>query len=159
LNVSGLQGIVTPESNTYGPVQTLLLLYNKNQVYGPTGPFQVVFARESSTLTVGVQALLNMSGSGTRWSNIDPPLANTPVHASRRENASGTRNTEYVNIQRMFSNPSQFVADDTMTVNQGTGPMLNYVDLEFGAFGYAFVGGIIGDRRANIRVGGYTDHN
>jgi hypothetical protein len=158
LNVPGLKGILTP--GTYGPVQTLLLLYNQNQVYGPTGPFQVVFPRESAMSGVGVQDLLNMSGSRTRWSDIDPTLANTPVHPGRRENPSGTRNTEYTNIQRILpGNPLQFVADDCETINPGTGPMLNFVDLEFGAFGYAFVGGVNGNGRSNIRVGGYIDHN
>jgi hypothetical protein len=161
LNVAGLQGIVTPEPDTYGPVQTMLLLYNKNGVYQPGADsvVQAVFRRESGMSLVGVQDLLNMSGSQTRWSQIDTRLADMPVKPARRENASGTRNTEYVNIQRVFLNPSQFVTDDTMMVQSGTGPMLNYVDLEFGAFGYAFVGGINGNMRANIRVGGYIDHN
>ena len=160
INVPGLKGILTPSS--YGPVQTMLLLYNKNQVYGPTGPFQVVFPRESVMPPfngVGVQDLLNATGGrGARWSDVDPSLAAMPVNPARRENPSGTRNTEYVNIQRILpGNPLRFVADDCDMVNPGTGPMLNFVDLQFGAFGYAFVGGVNGNARANIRVGKYMD--
>jgi hypothetical protein len=158
INVDGLRGILTP--GTYGPVQALLLLHNKNQVYGPTGPFQVVFPRESAMPRVGVQDLLHMRAMPWRWSDIDNRLAGMPVSPARRENTSGTRNTEYVDIQRILpGNPLQFVADDIMHFESGTGPMLGFVNLEFGAFGYAFVGGVNGNNRANIRVGGYTDHN
>ncbi len=150
LNVAGLQGIVTP--GTYGPVQTLLLLYNKNMVYGPLGPDQVVFPRED------VQLLLNSAGARTRWSDIDPLLLPTTVIPARRENTSGTRNTEYTNIQRILpGNPLGFVDDDTPNIAQGTGPMLNFVDLVDASFGYSFVGGVNGNMRANIRVGRYMD--
>lgn len=161
INVPGLQGILTPGG--HGPVQTLLLLYNQNQVYSSLGAFQVVFPRQSGMapfMGVGVQDLLNMKGSQTRWSDIDPRLLAAPVLPARRENTSGTRNTEYTNIQRILpGNPLTFVGDDTMNVASGTGPMLNFVDLEFGAFGYAFVGGVNGNNRANIRVGEYMDSN
>jgi hypothetical protein len=162
INVAGLQGIVTPE--TYGPVQTLLLLYNKNQVYGPLGAFQVVLPRESGMPPfngVGVQDVLNMRGSQTRWSDIDPRLLPAPVIPARLGNPSGTRLTEYTNIQRILpGSPVQFVADDAMNVAQGTGSMLDFVDLTFpegNPFGYAFVSGVIGDNRSNIRVGKYMD--
>jgi hypothetical protein len=161
INVPGLQGILTPAS--HGPVQTLLLLYNQNTVYSTLGAYQVVFPRESGMapfMGVGVQDLLNMNGSQTRWSDIDPRLLAAPVLPACRETTSGTRNTEYTNIQRILpGNPLMFVADDIMNVAHGTGPMLNFVDLEFSAFGYAFVGGVNGDNRSNIRVGGYTDSN
>jgi hypothetical protein len=159
INLAGLQGILTP--GIYGPVQTLLLLYNKNQVYGTLGAFQVVFPRESGMppfLGVGVQDLLNMRGSGTRWSDIDPRLLSAPVLPARLGNPSATRNTEYTSIQRILpGNPLRFVADDTPNIAQGTGPMLNFVDFVDGAFGYAFVGGVNGDNHANIRVGKYMD--
>jgi hypothetical protein len=161
INVPGLQGILTP--GTYGPVQTLLLLYNMNTVYSTLGAYQVVFPRESGTPPfsgVGVRDLLNMNGSQTRWSDIDPRLLAAPVLPARRENTSGTRNTEYVNIQRILpGNPLMFVGDDTTNVASGTGPMLNFVDLEFSAFAYAFVGGVNGNNRSNIRVGMYMDSN
>jgi hypothetical protein len=150
LNVDGLQGILTPSS--YGPVQTLLLLYDKNDVYGPLGPEQIVLTREN------VQALLNTAmGRGLRWKDIDPLLMNTPILPARREDTSGTRNTEVVNIQRILpGNPLRFVVDDVV-VAQGTGPMLNFVDSIAASFGYAFVGGVNGNMRANIRVAGYED--
>jgi hypothetical protein len=155
LNVDGLQGLLTPPG--YGPVQTLLLLYNKNMVYGPLGPEQIVLTRQN------VQSLLNVALGGGRtihWRDIDPLLMNTLVLPARRENQSGTRNTEYTNIQRILpGNPLQFVADDIPNIAQGTGPMLNFVDLIDSAFGYAFVGGVNGDMRANIRVAGYEDSN
>jgi hypothetical protein len=155
LNVDGLQGILTPPG--YGPVQTLLMLYNKNMVYGPLGAEQIVVHRSD------VQSLLNVGmGGGTRihWKDIDPLLMNTLVVPARRENPSGTRNTQYTNIQRVLpGNPLQFVADDIPNIAQGTGPMLNFVDLIDAAFGYSFVGGVNGEMRANIRVAGYEDSN
>jgi hypothetical protein len=152
LNVAGLQGILKPGS--YGPVQTLLLLHNKNMVYGPLGADQLVFTRQN------VQTLLNSSGAGTRWSEINPLLLSTTVIPARRENTSGTRNTEYTNIQRLLpGSPLGFAADDTPNIAQGTGPMLNFVDLVDASFGYSFVGGVNGNMRANIRVGRYMDSN
>ncbi len=150
LNVAGLQGLLTPAS--YGPVQTLLLLYNKDMVYGPLGAYQVAFSRSD------VQTLVNSRGVNTRWSNISPLLLNTTVLPAHRESTSGTRNTEYTNIQRILpGSPLQFVADNGPNIATGTGPMLNFVDLEPAAFGYSFVGGVNGDMRANTRVGGYED--
>jgi hypothetical protein len=150
LNVDGLQGILTP--GTYGPVQTLLLLHNKNMVYGPLGADQIVLPRAE------VQMLLNQSGAGTRWSDIDPLLLPTTILPARRENTSGTRNTEYVDIQRIVPG-NQFVPDDTPNIAQGTGPMLDFVDRIDASFGYAFVGGVNGNMRANIRVAKYMDSN
>jgi hypothetical protein len=152
LNVAGLQGILKP--GTHGPVQTLLLLYSKNMVYGPLGADQLVFTRQE------VQTLLNSSGAGTLWSGIDATLLPTTVVPARRENTSGTRNTEYTNIQRMLpGSPLGFAVDDTPNIAQGTGPMLNFVDQVDSSFGYSFVGGVNGNMRANIRVGRYMDSN
>jgi hypothetical protein len=68
--------------------------------------------------------------------------------------------TEYTNIQRVLpGSPLQFVDDDVLPISQGTGAMLNYVNLIDASFGYSFVGGINGDMRPNIRVGGYEDSN
>jgi hypothetical protein len=154
LNVAGLQGIIRPPSP--GPVQTLLILYNKNMVYGPLGAEQLVLPR------LDVQSLLNvaMGGGRLRWSDIDPTLLNTTVIPARRENTSGTRMTEYTNIQRILPTPPlAFVADDIPNIAQGSGPMLNFVDLVDASFGYQFVGGVNGDMRANIRVARYEDSN
>lgn len=150
LNVAGLKGIV----QATGPIQTLLLLHNKNMVYGATGPHQIVFPRPN------VQMLLNVSlgGMHTPWSDIDPFLLNVNVIPTRRENQSGTRMTEYANIQRVLpGSPLAFVTDDILPISQGTGAMLNVVDTIQSSFGYAFVGGLNGDMRVNIRVGGYED--
>ena len=146
LNVSGLAGILTQGS--YGPVQTLLLLYHDDVYTG--NPFQVVFPRAD------VQTLLSNAGLGTTWSQVDPALKNQAVFPGRRENTSGTRNTEYVDIQRDLVNGG-FVVDDTPQINSGTGPMLNFVDGVSLAFGYAFVGGVNGNSRPHTRVGGYAD--
>jgi hypothetical protein len=146
LNVAGLQGILTPPS--YGPVQTLLLLHHDDVYAG--NPFQVVFPRAD------VQTLLNAAGLGTTWDQIDPALKSMAVAPGRRENQSGTRNTEYVDIQRDVINGG-FVVDDTPQINPGTGPMLNFVDGIPLAFGYAFVGGVNGNNRPHTRVGGYQD--
>jgi hypothetical protein len=150
LNVAGLQGII----QLTGPVQTLLLLHNKNMVYGPLGAEQLVFKRAT------VQRLLNVAlgGTMTYWDDIDPLLQHTLVESARRENPSGTRNTEYTNIQRILpGDPLQFVPDDIPNVAMGTGPMLDFVDNIPASFGYAFVGGVAGDLRPNTRVLGYED--
>jgi hypothetical protein len=162
INVAGLQGILTPQ--TYGPVQTLLLLHNKNQVYGTLGAFQVTFPREAGMPPFngpGVQDLLNRRGSNTRWSQIDNRLLPAPVFPARLVNPSGARLTEYTSIQRMFpANPLRFVEDDIKDVAQNPGFMLDYVDFVDGAFGYAFVvGPLTPNGRANIRVGKYMDHD
>jgi hypothetical protein len=161
LHIENLQGII----EVTGPVQTLLLLYNKNMVYGPLGPEQIVFPRLSQNPPppYGAQALLNKSmggGSRIRWKDIDPLLMDTLVAPARRENQSGTRMTEYTNIQRVLpGSPLQFVEDDIDNIAMGTGAMLNFVNLIDASFGYAFVGGVAGDMRPNIRVGGYEDSN
>jgi hypothetical protein len=163
INVAGLQGILTPGTN--GPVQTLLLLYNKNQVYGELGAFQIVFDRVSGMPPFngpGVQDLLNAtSGRGARWSNIDNRLLAAPVLPARLGNPFGARLTEYTSIQRILpGSPVRFVADDGDLVAQGTSPMLNFVDSvypEGTPFGYAFVSGVNGDNHSNIRVGKYMD--
>ena len=150
LNVDGLQGII----QVTGPVQTLLLLHNKNMVYGPLGPEQLVMSRAN------VQRLLDIAlgGTMTHWNDIDPLLQNTLVLSARRENQSGTRMTEYTNIQRVVGvQDLEFVADDIPNIAQGTGPMLDFVANIDASFGYAFVGGVAGDMRPNIRVLGYQN--
>jgi hypothetical protein len=150
LNVAGLQGII----QITGPVQTLLLLYNKNMVYGPLGAEQIVLSRAN------VQRLLNVAlgGTSTHWSDLDPLLQNTLILSARRENQSGTRNTEYTNIQRVLGvQDLEFVADDIPNIAQGTGPMLDFLASIDASFGYSFVGGVTGDMRPNIRVLGYQN--
>jgi hypothetical protein len=150
LHAENLQGLI----QTTGPVQTLLILHNKNLVYGVLGAEQIVFTRSK------VRKLLNVAlgGPTTRWSDIDPLLLNTLVMPTRRENTSGTRMTQYTDIQRVYpGSVVEFVADDVPVISQGTGAMLNYVNLVDASFGYSFVGGINGDMRPNIRVGGYRN--
>jgi hypothetical protein len=159
INVARLQGILTP--GTYGPVQTLLLLYNKNQVYGLKGAFQIVFDRVSGMPPFngpGVQDLLHMRAMPWRWSNIDSRLLPAPVLPARLPNPFGARLTEYTNIQRIL--PGGFVADDCDGVALGTDFMLDFVDRAYPQgtpFGYAFVGGVSGDNHSDIRVGRYMD--
>src|SRR5262249_49724104 len=135
LNVAGLQGII----QVTGPVQTLLVMHNKNMVYGPLGPEQLVMSRPN------VQKLLNVALGGTKtyWDDIDPLLLHTLVISARRENQSGTRMTEYTNIQRVIGvSDLEFVADDIPNIAQGTGPMLDLLDNINASFGYSFVGGV-----------------
>jgi hypothetical protein len=150
LNVGGLQGII----QVTGPVQTLLLMHDKNMVYGPLGPEQLVMSRPN------VQKLLNVAlgGTKTHWKDIDPLLLDTLIVSARRENQSGTRMTEYTNIQRVIGvSDLEFVADDIPNIAQGTGAMLDLLNNIDASFGYAFVGGVAGDLRPNIRVLGYED--
>src|SRR5262249_50660414 len=92
LYVPGLKNIISVQ----GPIQTLLLAYNKDGVYGKPGPMEVVFPRAV------VQILLNtqLSDLNVCWSDWDPELSDNVIFANRRENSSGTRLSQYVGIQR-----------------------------------------------------------
>src|SRR5262249_15286893 len=140
LYVPGLKNIISVR----GPIQTLLLAYNKDGVYGTSGPKQVVFPREV------VQVLLNtdLSGLSVRWSDWDADLSDNVVFANRRENSSGTRLTQYVGIQRyIFSKKLFFIEDDIPEdhVRRGTGAMLTAINGADSNFGYAFVSGTAGN--------------
>jgi hypothetical protein len=161
LNVAGLQGIVT--APTYGPVQTLLLLYNKNMVYAIT-PYQIIFPRvtSSSPPELGVQTVLNAAGTGATWDEFSPLLLHFEICQCRLGVTSGTRLTEYTNIQRILPGGT-FVPDNIDSTCEDTASMLESTEGLRAAFGYAFVGGVLGGYRGNviersdIRVGRYKD--
>jgi hypothetical protein len=163
LNVAGLQGILTPPS--YGPVQTLLLLYNPSGGVYAISPYQIVFPRvtSSSPPELGVQTVLNMAGAGATWNEISPLLSAVPICQSRLYETSGTRLTEYTNIQRIPDSSGTFVPDNIDSISDDTGSMVDSTNILIGAFGYAFVGGVLGGYRGNvldrggIRVGRYKD--
>jgi hypothetical protein len=148
LNVQGLAP--TKIEALQGPIQTLLLIYNQNGVYGPSGPKVVVFPRSV------VQCLLNTTctGSGIRWNSWDSDLSANVVFANRRNKSSGTRLAEYVAIQRVLpASPLGFVDDNIP--NQFS--MLSVLCNSTSAFGYAFVTGTAARNNPQCRVGGYKD--
>ena len=147
--------------NTKGvAVQTLLLLYNKNVVAGDN--FAVNLPRHlAQNITAG---FAGASGAGPiTWKNVDTRLNANPIKSAFRENTSGTRITYVVDILRHSLVSGDYLSENiggktlapTANPQLGTGTMINTVNNNTDAFGYAFVTGGAGNSKPNIRVAAY----
>ena len=148
-------------STTGVAVQTLLLVYNSSIHVG--ADFTVNIPRHvAQNITAGFQGA--NAGLPIQWKNVDSRItAPDFIKNAYRENTSGTRMTYVVDILR-----HSLTAGDYLTENQGgytsapaanpqlgTGTMLNTVNGNADAFGYAFVTGGAGNSKPNIRVAAY----
>ena len=109
-----------------------------------------------------MQTVLNAAAANATWDEISPLLSRLPIFQCRLNDTSGTRLTEYTNIQRIVPGGG-FVPDNIDSTCDDTGSMLDLTNSFMWSFGYAFVGGVLGGYRGNvldrggIRVGRYKD--
>ena len=170
------------------PIITLLPLYNNN-IHTVSGTdFKVNFTKSQFRNIIAGAPDTDLAPSDTtpkplKWSTIDPRLPSFRVTGAYRENSSGTRITELLDIQRVTfdqvltensffqninpgSNPG-FPAGVVANPQTGTGAMLGTINNGYNPgtatgsrqtaiVGYAFVTGNAGASRPNVRVGLYN---
>ncbi len=163
------------------PIITLLPLYNNNVHVVSGNDFKVNFTKtQFRNLIAGAP---DTDGGPIRWNKIDPRLPSFRATAAYRENSSGTRVTELLDIQRVTfdqvlienefftnlnpgSNPG-FPAGVVANPQGGTGAMRGTFNngynngstagsTQTAIVGYSFVTGNAGANRPNIRVGLYN---